>query len=82
VHGELVLAKGAERLPAGVQVAALGQGDELLELGLDRLGLGLRRLDALVLDDLLTGFASSALRCEALRLSLWRVFWWRIASGS
>ena len=26
--------------------------------------------------------ASSALRCEALRLSLWRVFWWRIASGS
>src|SRR3954447_11625961 len=22
-------------------------------------------------------FASSALRCEALRLSLWRVFWWR-----
>src|SRR3954469_1975522 len=27
-------------------------------------------------------FASSALRCEALRLSLWRVFWWRIAGGS
>jgi hypothetical protein len=63
VHGELVLAERAERLPAGVQVAALGQGDELLELGLDRLGLGLGGLDALVL-------ASSALRCEALRLSL------------
>src|SRR3954469_15217369 len=27
-------------------------------------------------------FASSAFRCEALRLSLWRVFWWRIAGGS
>src|SRR4051812_18689951 len=24
-------------------------------------------------------FASSALRCEASRESLWRVFWWRIA---
>ena len=53
VHGELVLAQRAERLAAGVQVAALGQRDQLLELGLDRLGLGLGGLDALVLDDLL-----------------------------
>src|SRR5919112_4281903 len=26
-------------------------------------------------------FASSALRCEALRESLWRVRWWRMTSG-
>src|SRR3954452_3047574 len=26
-------------------------------------------------------FASSALRCEGLRLSLLRVFWWRMAAG-
>src|SRR5947209_817430 len=53
VDGELVLPEGRERLPARVEVAALGERDQLLHLGLDRLGLRLRRLDALVLDDLL-----------------------------
>src|SRR4051794_26932302 len=53
VDGELVLAERGERLAAGVQVTALGERDQLLDLGLDRLGLGLRGLDALVLDDLL-----------------------------
>src|SRR4051812_2803002 len=49
----LVLAERRQRLAAGVEVAALGQGDQLLDLGLDGLGLGLCRLDALMLDDLL-----------------------------
>src|SRR3954453_22712316 len=53
VDGELVLAQGRQGLPARVQVAALGQRDELLDLGLDRLGLRLGGPDALVLDDLL-----------------------------
>jgi hypothetical protein len=53
VDRELVLPQRAERLTAGVQVAALGQRDQLLDLGLDRLGLRLRALDPLVLDDLL-----------------------------
>jgi hypothetical protein len=53
VHGELVLGERGERLAAGVQVAALGERDQLLDLGLDGLGLGLGRFDPLVLDDLL-----------------------------
>ena len=53
VDGELVLPQRAERLPAGVEVAALGQRDQLLDLGLDGLGLRLGGLDPLVLDDLL-----------------------------
>src|SRR3954449_2268828 len=52
VDDELVLPQRRERLPARVQVAALGQRDQLLDLGLDRLGLGLGGLDALVVDDL------------------------------
>ena len=78
VDGELVLAERRQRLPARVQVAALGERDQLLDLGLDRLGLGLGGLDPLVLDDLLAEVRSSALRCAASRLSLWRVFWWRM----
>src|SRR5215218_1349219 len=53
VHDELVLPERRERLAAGMQIAALGQRDELLELRLDRLGLRLGRLDPLMLDDLL-----------------------------
>src|SRR3712207_6127008 len=53
VDGELVLSQRAQRLAPRVQVAALGQRDELLDLGLDGLGLRLGRADALVLDDLL-----------------------------
>src|SRR4051812_12326394 len=53
VDGELVLAERRERLAARVEITALGERDQLLDLWLDGLGLGLRRLDALVLDDLL-----------------------------
>src|SRR5206468_11038751 len=53
VHGELVLAERAQRLPAGVEVAPLRERDQLLDLRLDRLRLRLGGLDALVLDDLL-----------------------------
>src|SRR2546430_791410 len=49
----IVSARSSSRVRAGVQVAALGQRDQLLDLGLDGLGLRLGRLDALVLDDLL-----------------------------
>src|SRR3954464_4416514 len=44
--------EGRHRLPAGGQAALLGQRDQLLDLRLGRLGLRLRRLDALVVDDL------------------------------
>src|SRR4051794_22378442 len=50
VHEEAVLPELGHALPAGVEVAALGERDELLHLGLDRLGLRLRGLDPLVLD--------------------------------
>src|SRR6185369_16865826 len=40
------------RLPARVQVALARQRDQLLDLRLDRLGLGLGGLDPLVVDDL------------------------------
>jgi hypothetical protein len=53
VHDELVVVQGRQRLAAGMQVAALGERDQLLDLGLDRLGLRLAGLDPLVLDQLL-----------------------------
>src|SRR3954454_18321764 len=53
VDGELVLAERGQRLAAGVEVATPRQGDQLLDLGLDSLGLGHGRLDPLVLDELL-----------------------------
>src|SRR4051794_34613255 len=53
VHDELVLTERSGRLPASVLIAALGERDQLLDLRLGRLGLGLGRLDPLVLDDLL-----------------------------
>src|SRR4051794_8502887 len=54
VDRELVLPQRGQRLAPRVQIAALGERDQLLDLGLDRLGLGLGRLDPLVLDDLFT----------------------------
>ena len=42
-----------EGLTAGVEVSALGQRDQLLDLGLRDLGLGLAGLDALVVDQFL-----------------------------
>ena len=80
VDHELVLPEARQRLAAGVQVAALGQRDELLDLRLDRLGLGLGGLDALVLDDLLAEVGQQRLAVRASRLSLWRVFWWRMGA--
>jgi hypothetical protein len=53
VDHELVLPERGKRLPAGVKVTALGERDELLQLGLDGLRLRLGRSDPLVLDDLL-----------------------------
>ena len=81
VDGELVLAERRQRLAPGVQVAALGERDQLLDLGLDGLGLGLGRLDPLVLDDLLAEVAQQRLAVRGVRESLWRVFWWRMAGA-
>jgi hypothetical protein len=53
-----------------VQVAALGERDQLLDLGLDGLGLGLGRLDPLVLDDLLAEVHQQRLAVRGARLSL------------
>src|SRR3954451_20962933 len=53
VHDELVLAERSRRLPARVLITALCERDQLLDLRLDGLCLGLGRLDPLVLDDLL-----------------------------
>jgi hypothetical protein len=49
VH-DVVGAKRGERLPAGMEIAALAQRDHLLGERLDRLRLGLGRLDPAVLD--------------------------------
>ena len=70
VDGELVLAERAQRLAPGVQVTALGERDELLDLGLDRLGLRLGGLDALVLDDLLAEVGQQRLPVRGVRESL------------
>ena len=53
VDDELVVVQRGQRLAARVQVAAFGERDQLLDLGLDRLRLGLAGLDPLVLDQLL-----------------------------
>ena len=47
---DVVRAKRGERLPSGMEIAALAQRDHLLREGLDRLRLGLGRLDPAVLD--------------------------------
>src|SRR3954453_4437083 len=70
VHGELVLAQDRQGLTARVQVALLGERDELLDLGLDGLGLGLGRLDALVLDDLLAEVGQQRLAVGAVAAAL------------
>ena len=49
-----------------MQVAALGQRDQLLDLRLDGLGLGLGRLDPLVVDDLVAEVRAAA-PCGARR---------------
>src|SRR5690242_2495830 len=54
VHDELVLAERGQRLPARVEVAPLGERDQLLDLRLDHLGLGLAGAHPLVLDHLAT----------------------------
>src|SRR3954462_4990727 len=53
VDDELVLAERRQRLTPRVQVAALGQGDQPLDLGLHGLRLRGRGLDPLVVDQLL-----------------------------
>ncbi len=53
VDDELVVVKRRQRLATSVEVTAFGEGDQFLDLGLDRLGLGLAGLDPLVLDQLL-----------------------------
>src|SRR5262245_29692924 len=53
VDDELVVVEGGQRLAPGVQVAPLGESDQLLDLGLDRLCLRLAGFDPLVLDQLL-----------------------------
>src|SRR5262245_6717903 len=52
VNEEAVLPQLRHAPPARVQVAALGERDELLDLGLDGLRLRLRCLDPLVLDQI------------------------------
>ena len=49
VH-DVIRAKRGERLPPGMEIAALAQGDHLLGEWLDRLRLSLGRLDPAVLD--------------------------------
>src|ERR1017187_8598582 len=53
IDGELVLAKRRQCLATSMQIAPFGQRDQLLDLRLDGLGLGLGRLDPLVLDHFL-----------------------------
>ena len=53
VDSELVLTQRRKGLAPGMQVAALAERDQLLDLRLGGLGLRLAGLDALVLDDLL-----------------------------
>src|SRR5687768_5535900 len=52
VDDELVLPEARHGEPPGVLVALLAERDQPLELRLDRLGLGLGGLDALMIDDL------------------------------
>src|SRR5439155_9180030 len=70
VHRELVLRERRERLAARVQIAALGQRDQLLDLRLDRLRLGLRGPHALVLDDLLAQVHEQRLAMGAVAAEL------------
>src|SRR4029077_12670406 len=70
VHGELVLRERRERLAARVQVTALGERDQFLDLRLDCLGLRLRRLDPLVLDDLLAQVHEQRLAMRAVAAEL------------
>src|SRR3954452_4770066 len=51
-HALVRVLEDRRRLPARVQVALARERDQLLDLRLDRLGLGLGGLDPLVIDDL------------------------------
>jgi hypothetical protein len=53
-----------------MQVASLGQRDQFLDVRLDRLGLGLRRFDPLVLDDLLAQVHQQRLAVRAVAAEL------------
>src|SRR3954451_20318004 len=70
VDGELVLPEGRQRLAPRVQVAALGQRDQLLDLGLDGLGLRLAGLDPLVLDQLAREVAQERLAMGGITAEL------------
>src|SRR5690606_40722396 len=72
VNQKLVLAELGERLPARVQIAALAERDQLLEMRLDSLRLGIGDADALVVDDLTAEVAHQrlAMRSRARELSL------------
>jgi hypothetical protein len=56
-------------LAAGVQVAALGQRDQLFDDRAQFLGLGQGGLDLLVLDQRAAMLANIALRCSWVRFS-------------
>jgi hypothetical protein len=68
VDGELVLAQDRKGLAPGVKVTALAEGDQLLDLRLGSLVLGL------------AGLLSSAFRWAESRPSLFLFFAWRIVS--
>src|SRR4051812_39649233 len=70
VDRELVLAERRQRLAPRVQVAALGERDQLLDLGLDGLGLRLAGLDPLVLDDLLAEVGQQRLAVRGVAAEL------------
>ena len=59
-----------QRLAPGVEVAALGERDQLLDLGLDRLGLRLAGLDPLVLDQLAREVAQQRLAMRRVTAEL------------
>ncbi len=72
VDRELVLAERRQRLATGVQIAPLAERDQLLELGLDGLGLGSVVLIRSCSMTSLERFISSDLRCAEDRLSWYR----------
>ena len=73
-HALVGVLERRDRLAARVQVTLARERDQLLDLRLDRLGLGLGGLDPLVVDDLDAEVGEQRLACALSRLSLWRVF--------
>src|SRR3954471_2115437 len=70
VDDEPVLAERREGLAPGVETAALGERDQLLDLGLDGLGLRLAGLDPLVLDQLAREVAQERLAMGGITAEL------------